>query len=88
MRLNWPSLRKLKLLRPDDARKKRAVIQSMWRAISRQLLTVTMQICIESDLKTRHQLMQHHVGAAKQMRWHRVAQHRAGKVLAVDNRGK
>ena len=53
-RLNWPSLRKLK---PADALKKRAVIQNMWRAISRRRLTETMQICIERDRKARHQLM-------------------------------
>ena len=84
-RLNWPSLRKLKPLKPVDAPKKRAVIQNMWRAISRRLLTGTMQICIERDRKARHQLMWHHVADAKLMRWHRVVPHRAAKVLAVAN---
>ena len=84
-RLNWRSLRKLKPLKPVDAPKKRAVIQNMWRAISRRLLTGTMQIFIERDRKARHQLMWHHVAAAKLMRWHRVAPHCAVKVLAVAN---
>jgi hypothetical protein len=44
-----------------------------------------MQICIERDRKARHQLMWHHVAAAKLMRWHRVAPRRAAKVLAVAN---
>ena len=56
-RLNWPSLRKLKPLKPVDATKKRAVIQNMWRAISRRLLTGTKQICTERDRKACHQLM-------------------------------
>ena len=84
-RLNWPSLRKLKPLKPVDAPKKRAVIQNMWRAVRGQLLTGTVQIFIERDRKARHQLMWHHVAAAKLMRWHRVAPHRAAKVLVVAN---
>ena len=84
-RLNWPSLRKLKPLKPADAPKKRAVIQNMWRAISRRLPTETMQIYIERDRKARHQLMWHHVAAAKLMRWHRVAPPRTATVLAVAN---
>lgn len=85
VRLNWPSLRKLKPLKPAAAPKKRAAIQNMWRAISRRSLSGTMQICIERDRKARHQLMWHHVVAAKLMRWHRVAPRRAAKVLAVAN---
>ena len=84
-RLNWLSLRKLKPLRPVDATKKRAAIQNMWRATSRRLLTGTKQIYIERDRKARHQLMWLHVVAAKLMRWHRVAPHRAAKVLVVAN---
>ena len=56
-RLNWPSLRKLKPLKPADAPKKRAVIQNMWRAISRRLLTGIMQIFTERVRKACHQLM-------------------------------
>ena len=78
-------MRKLKPLKPVDALKKCAVIQNIWRAISRRLLIGTMQICIERDRKARHQLMWHHVAAAKLMRWHRVAPRRAAKVLAVAN---
>ena len=73
----------MKPLKPADAPTKRAVIQNMWRAISRRLLTGTMQIFIERDRKALHQLMWHHVAAAKLMRWHRVAPRRAAKVLAV-----
>ena len=70
-------MRKLKLPKPAVASKKHAAIQNIWRAISRRLLTGTMQICIERDRKARHQLMWHHVVAAKLMRWHRVARRRA-----------
>ena len=83
--MNWPSLRKLKPLKPAAAPKKRAVIQNMWRAISGLLLTGKMQICIERHRKARHQLMWHHVAVAKLMRWHRVAPPHAAKVLAVAN---
>ena len=78
-------MRKLKPLKPADAPKKRAVTHNMWRAIRRRLLTGTMQIFTERDRKARHQLMWHHVAAAKLMRWHRVAPRRAAKVLAVAN---
>ena len=78
-------MRKLKPLKPADAPKKHAVIQNTWRAISRWSLTGTMQICIEPDRKARHQVMWHHVVAAKLMRWHRVAPRRAAKLLAVAN---
>ena len=84
-RLNWPSLRRLKPLKPVDAPQNCAVIQNTWRAISRWSLTGTMQICIEPDRKARHQVMWHHVVAAKLMRWHRVAPRRAAKLLAVAN---
>jgi RecB family exonuclease len=84
-RLNWLNLKKLKLKKQTAALKKRAVIQNMWHAINKLLLTGTMPIYTDPHHKARHQLMWHHVAAAKLMRWPRVARRRAAKVLAVAN---
>ena len=78
-------MRKLKPLKPAAAPKKRAVIQNMWHAINKLLLTGTMPIYTDPHHKARHQLMWHRVAAVKLMKWRRAVRRRAAKVLAVAN---
>jgi hypothetical protein len=88
VRLKLLNLKKLRRKKQTAVLQKSAVIQTIWHAIKRLLLTGTMPTRIDPYHKARQQLMWHRVDVVKLMKWRPAVQHPAAKVLAVVNLAK